>query len=106
MRIRLLNTENIMHRLTILVILAAINGFLFFASAQAKTRLAQSSVATECMMSCNSRFASCQSSCVATETAPSSTGAATFNPVQTCISSCTSQELECQIVCARESPSQ
>ena len=100
-----------MRGLTILFFAAvSIVGFVAIASAHEKIRLAQSSVATTCMMTCNSQYANCQSSCLATgvqqQSSPSGLRTTDFNANQTCLASCTNQQLQCQIVCARSSPSQ
>ena len=77
------------------------------ASAQGKIRLAQSSVTTTCMMTCNSQYANCQSSCLSSGTTQQSNpGGANLNANQSCLSSCTNLQLQCQINCARVSPSQ
>jgi len=94
-----------MRRWTILLAVLAIVGFAAAASAQGKIRLAQSSVTTTCMMTCNSQYANCQSSCVATSAPPTTNLGITTNPVQTCISVCTNQQLSCQMNCSRASPS-
>jgi hypothetical protein len=96
---------------TILLAVLAIAGFAASASARGKIRLAQTSVTTTCMMTCNSQYANCQSSCLATGTqaqsSPSGTIAgANVNANQSCLSSCTNLQLQCQITCARFSPSQ
>jgi hypothetical protein len=88
----------------------AIAGFAVSAPAQGKIRLAQSSVTTTCMMTCNGQYANCQSSCLTIGTqqqfSPSGTIlGANANPNQTCLASCTNQQLQCQIICARSSPS-
>jgi hypothetical protein len=89
------------------------------AMATEKIRLAQSSAATNCMMLCNSRAASCQTGCLV----PSAqvpigqlpNGPVTFNNVTpqtnttastTCLSACSTTQLACQTTCARSSPSQ
>jgi hypothetical protein len=94
-------------RASMCVLLAAIVvGLGGSASAAGKIRLAQSSVTTTCMMTCNGQYANCQSSCLATGAQQQSTIAgANVNPNQTCIASCTNQQLQCQIICARSSPS-
>jgi hypothetical protein len=89
---------------TTLLAALAIIGFAVSASAQGKIKVAQSSVTTTCMMTCNAQYANCQSSCLATGT-PSLPGA-NVSASQSCLSSCTNQQLQCQITCARVSPSQ
>ncbi len=78
-----------------------------------RIRLAQSSVTTTCMMTCNSQAANCQTTCVLPSTATGAAGTTTSaagTPNATasvsCLSSCTSQQLACQTNCARTSPSQ
>ena len=89
---------------TSLLAVLAIAGFAATgASAQEKIRLAQSSVTTTCMMTCNAQYANCQSSCLATGT-PNLPGA-NVSASQSCLASCTNQQLQCQITCARASPS-
>jgi hypothetical protein len=68
----------IMRRWTILLVVLAIAGFAASASAQGKIRLAQTSVTTTCMMTCNSQYANCQSSCLATGTQAQSTAPGTI----------------------------
>jgi hypothetical protein len=101
---------------TTLLAVLAVAGFAASASAQGKIRLAQTSVTTTCMMTCNSQYANCQSSCLATGTqysfgtqqqsSPTGTGGANVNANQSCVASCTNLQLQCQITCARASPSQ
>lgn len=71
-------------------------------------RLAQSSTTTNCMMTCNSQAATCQSTCVVPSTPPTSAATTTSNATagQSCLSNCSSQQLSCQTNCARISPSQ
>jgi hypothetical protein len=79
-----------------------------YASAHAKIRLAQTSIVTNCMMTCNSQAAACQTGCVIPGTAP--TGAATTtsnaNVSTSCQLSCSTQQISCHTICARSSPSQ
>jgi hypothetical protein len=96
---------------TTLLAALAIAGFAASAAAQEKIRLAQSSVTTTCMMTCNSQYANCQSSCLATGTQAQSSPSggilgANVNANQSCLASCTNIQLQCQITCARASPSQ
>jgi hypothetical protein len=99
-----------MRGLTILFFAAlSIVGFAASSSAHEKIRLAQNSAATTCMMTCNSQYANCQSSCLATgsqqQSSPSGLNtSANINANQACLASCTNQQLQCQIVCARSSP--
>lgn len=77
-------------------------------SAASKLHLAQTSTTTNCMVSCNSQWATCQASCIVPGSAP--TGAATTtsnaNASSTCLINCGSQETSCQSNCALASPSQ
>ena len=76
-------------------------------SAAGSIRLAQSSIVTNCMMTCNSEVSVCQSSCVlpaVQTTTPGITGNATANT--TCLLNCSTAQLACQTSCARQSPSQ
>ena len=97
------NWGAIMRGWAILLAVLAIAGFAVSASAKGKIRLAQSSVTTTCMMTCNAQYANCQSSCLSTGT-PNLPGA-NVSASQSCLSSCTNQQLQCQITCARASPS-
>ena len=112
----IVGVEAVMRGMALLLLAAATIGFADGASADGKIRLAQSSVTTTCMMTCNSQYANCQSSCLATGTqftfgsqqqsSPTATSSsANVNNNQTCISSCTNQQLLCQQICARASPS-
>jgi hypothetical protein len=75
--------------------------------AAARIRLAQTSTVTNCMMTCNSQAATCQTTCLVPGTAP--TGAATSggnaNQSTACQLNCTTQQITCQTTCARISPS-
>jgi hypothetical protein len=103
--------ETIMRGWTTPLAVLAIAGFAASASAQGKIRLAQTSVTTTCMMTCNSQYALCQSSCLASgtqtqSTAPGTIVGANVNANQSCLASCTNIQLQCQInTCARASPS-
>ena len=91
-----------MRSLTVLLSFLVVNGFAATSSASEKVRLAQTSVTTTCMMTCNAQYALCQSNCVSvgvTSTTP--TTGVNPNPNQTCRASCTNQQLACQITCAR-----
>jgi hypothetical protein len=73
------------------------------ARAQERSRLAQSSTVTNCMMNCNSQVANCRTTCVVpVGQAPilNSTGNTT------CLLNCSSVHLTCQSNCALQSPSQ
>jgi len=73
----------------------------------ANLRLAQTSTVTNCMMTCNSAAAACQTNCLVPGTAP--TGAATTtsnaNVSATCQLGCSTQQISCQTICAQNSPS-
>jgi len=98
---------------TLAILLTAfIIGFAGNASADQKIRLAQTSAVTTCMMTCNSAFANCNSSCVSTGTLPQGTLTTNLNAAAgnlfatgSCTSSCTNQQLSCQIKCASTAPS-
>jgi hypothetical protein len=95
-----------MRGLTVLFFAALlIVGFSADASAHEKVRLAQNSPTITCMMTCNSQYAMCQSSCLATgsqqQSTPSGVRTTDFNANQVCLASCTNQQLQCQIIYAR-----
>jgi hypothetical protein len=78
-----------------------------------KIRLAQTSLTTNCMMSCNAQAATCQTTCLVPST-QLPTGVPTFNSVApltnpmantTCVLVCTNSQLACQTSCASQSPS-
>jgi hypothetical protein len=77
-------------------------------------RLAQSSTATNCMMSCNAQAANCQTTCLLPANQLSQLPGTSNNLIpQTnatantmCLSACTTTQLTCQTNCARLSPSQ
>jgi hypothetical protein len=73
-----------------------------------KFRLAQSSTTTNCMMSCNSQAANCQTTCLVPGTPPTGAATATSNATAStsCLLGCTTQQVACQTVCAQISPSQ
>jgi hypothetical protein len=78
--------------------------------ATGKIRLAQTSVATNCMMTCNAQAATCQTTCLIP---PAQLPSAVSNVAQqsaiantACISACSTTQLTCQTNCARLSPSQ
>lgn len=97
-----------MRGLTMVFAAVAIVGYATNAVAAGKMRLAQTSTVTNCMNSCNSQAASCQSSCVIPGTPPSgaATSTSNANTNESCLSSCGTTELSCQTSCARTSPSQ
>jgi hypothetical protein len=78
-------------------------------SATGPIRLAQTSAATTCMMTCNARAATCQTTCLI----PPAQLPNAFNNVTqqnttastACISACSATQLACQTNCARLSPS-
>jgi hypothetical protein len=105
--------------LAILVVAAAVFSSTPGALADGKIQLAQTglpsqvtSTVTNCMMSCNSQAANCQTSCLIpappTPTTATPSGSITFNATasQACTTSCSSSQLACQTNCARLSPSQ
>ena len=73
-----------------------------------KLRLAQSSTTTNCMMSCNSQAANCQTTCLIPGTPPTGAATTTSNATAStsCLLGCTTQQIACQTVCAQVSPSQ
>ncbi len=82
------------------------------AASAAKLRLAQTSTVTNCMMTCNSQAAACQTACLVPGAAPTGaapTGAATTtsnaNVSTSCELSCSTQQVSCQTICAQNSPS-
>ena len=98
-----------MRGLTVLLVLLAIDVYVTDALATEKIRLAQTSGVTTCIMTCNSTYANCQSSCLSTGTQPNGTAVTRLtdpNANATCISQCTNQQLQCQGTCALASPSQ
>jgi hypothetical protein len=95
-----------MRRLTILFAMLASIGCVTSAAAQGTIKLAQSSLTTNCMNTCNNQFVTCQSSCIAAGTTNQgtvSTATTNVSPSATCISACTNQQLSCQLVCSRGS---
>jgi hypothetical protein len=105
-----LNGEANVSRVIIIVVLvlAGCPGGAFAASRGKTIRLAQSSITTTCMMTCNSQAASCQAACVVPGTPPLGAATTTSNASASisCLSNCSSQQLACQTTCARISPSQ
>jgi hypothetical protein len=99
-------------RASICVLLAAsIVGLADGARAAGKIRLAQTSSATNCMVSCNTTFANCESTCFFPSQEYQTVIQGTFSRGAvagsgSCISLCTNQQLICQTNCARTSPSQ
>jgi hypothetical protein len=100
--------EAVMRRLTIVCAILLIGGSAIAAAADSgRIRLAQTSTVTNCMMTCNSQAATCQTACILPGTLP--TGAATTtsnaNVSTTCQLGCATQQVSCQTVCSRTSPS-
>jgi hypothetical protein len=97
-----------MRALNVLFAVLAFGGFATGACAAGKMRVAQTSTVTNCMMSCNSGYATCQSACIVPGTPPSSAATTTSNATasSSCLLGCTNQEQSCQSNCARLSPSQ
>ena len=83
-------------------------GLAFGVSAREKIRLAQSSTLTNCMMTCNAQFATCDTTCLVPGSVP--TGAATTgsnaNINAACQSNCSITRLSCQTTCAQSFPPQ
>jgi hypothetical protein len=96
-----------MRCLAVLFAVVAVAGFATAASAGKKIHLAQSSTVTNCMMSCNSQAATCQTGCVVPGTAPTNAATTTSNATSSasCQINCSTQQISCQTTCARPSPS-
>jgi hypothetical protein len=96
-----------MRGVSIFVAVLAIVGSASSAFAAGKIRLAQTSATTNCMMTCNSQAATCQSSCVIPGTPPAGAATATSNATAStsCLLGCSTQQMSCQSTCARTSPS-
>ena len=75
--------------------------------AAGKVRIAQTSTVTNCMMACNSRAATCQTTCLIPGTAPigAATTASNANQSTACQLNCTTQQISCQSIYGRTSPS-
>ena len=77
------------------------------ANAAGKIRLAQTSTVTNCMMTCNSQAAACQTTCLVpghgADGAATTTGNANVNT--SCQLNCTTQQIACHTTCAQNSPS-
>lgn len=104
-----------MRNLALLLVVAAIDAAAAHgALAEGRIRLAQTSTVTNCMMTCNSRAATCQSGCVVPTPAPSTLNVTPAIPTPspnpsagaTCLMACTSTQIACQTNCSRQSPSQ
>lgn len=94
--------------LGVLALGATTLGTIGITDAAGRIRLAQTSTVTNCMMTCNSQAATCQTTCLIPGTAP--TGAATTtsnaNLSTSCQANCSTQQISCQTTCAQNSPSQ
>src|SRR5208282_3870323 len=99
--------EAVMWGFAILLTVAAINAAAPSAFAEVTIRLAQTSTATNCMMTCNAQAASCQTACVVPGTPPSAAATTTSNATAStmCLLNCITSQLSCQTNCARQSPS-
>jgi len=102
------DAEAVMRGLAIVLTVAAIGAAAPTASAEVKIRLAQTSAATTCMMTCNAQAASCQTACVVPGTPPAAAATTTSNATAStmCLLNCSTAQLTCQTSCARQSPSQ
>ena len=93
-----------MRAIVLLSAVAAITaGLAQDAGAEEKIRLAQTSAATNCMMTCNSQAATCQTTCVVPtpSTAPPSPSSATPPALNAggstvCLMNCSTIQLTCQ----------
>ena len=72
-----------------------------------RLRLAQTFTVSNCMMSCNSAAAICQTGCLVPGSAPTGAATATSNAnvSTTCQLNCSTQQVSCQTTCAQHSPS-
>jgi|SRR5271155_632080 len=95
-------------QLVLLPALSAIDGCAGDALAAKNMRLAQTSTVTNCMMTCNSQAANCQTTCLVPGTPPTGAATATGNAnlSTSCQLNCSSQQIACQTTCGRTSPSQ
>ncbi len=86
---------------------AATVGTLGFANAAGRIRLAQTSNVTNCMMTCNSQAAACQTTCLVPGTPPrgAATAIGNANLNTSCQLNCTTQQIACHTTCAQNSPS-
>jgi len=104
-----------MRCLAVVFAMFVIAGFASEASAGKKIRLAQTSAATKCMMTCNSQAALCQSGCFVPPAPSVGSTTSTFTQAQipgpnptastSCVMNCTTTQLTCQTTCAKASPS-
>lgn len=94
--------------LGVLALGAAAVGTPGVADAAGKIRLAQTSTVTNCMMTCNSQAATCQTGCLLPGAAPTGAATATGNAnlSTSCQVNCSTQRIACQTTCAQNSPSQ
>jgi hypothetical protein len=95
------------------LLVAAFAGFAFAncncaAAASGRFHIAQTSTVTNCMMTCNSQAASCQTTCLVPGTPPVGAATTTSNAnVNTaCQLNCATQQINCQTTCGTTSPSQ
>lgn len=99
-----------MRAVAVLVGIMAV-GLAGAAGAADRIRLAQTSVTTNCMMTCNAQAATCQSTCFVPPTPPVGTTTPPLLQAQqpgptvtastTCVIGCTNAQLQCQTQCAR-----
>jgi hypothetical protein len=77
------------------------------AVAAGKIRLAQTSTVTNCMMTCNSQAAACETTCLVPGAAPigAATTTSNANVNTSCQLNCTTQQIACHTTCAQNSPS-
>lgn len=87
------------------VVTASVVGWGGIASA-GKIRLAQSSVVTTCMMTCNAQSANCQSNCIVPWQQGGNSTTSNTTSSANCQLGCSTQQIACQSICARNSPSQ
>jgi len=101
------DAEVVMRGLAILFTVALIGAAAPQALAEARIRVAQTSTATTCMMTCNAQAALCQTACVVPGTPPSAAATTTSNATAStmCLLNCSTAQLACQTNCARQSPS-
>jgi hypothetical protein len=105
-----------MRFLAVAFAVVAVAGFAGEASAGEKIRLAQTSMTTSCMMTCNAQAATCQAACFVPPAPAVGSTTTTIAQAQTpgpnptastsCVMNCTTTQLTCQTTCARISPSQ
>jgi hypothetical protein len=100
--------EAVMRGVVILFAALTISGIATGALAAGKIRLAQSSNATNCMMTCNAQAASCRTGCLVPGTPPTAAATSTSNATAStmCLLNCGNSQLSCQTSCSLQSPSQ